>query len=141
YGGPMIVGDTQIQRYRSAMRWLTRAAGQLDEPLDIAKRLCETVTDLFDPARAAVLLHVDGRPRIVAAHGLPDPVKNDLTLEYHRGILRQFELEPVAIDVERARLDLDAIREMDLLGARIGLPILVSGRNCGALLLGDKTDG
>lgn len=141
YGGPVVAGDAQVQRYRSAMRWLTRATGQLDDPLEIAQRMCETVTDLFDTVRTAVILHVDGRPRLVAAHGIPEPLKSDLALDYHRGVLLHFELEPVALDVQTRALDVDAQREMDLLGARVALPIVVAGRNCGALMLGERADG
>ena len=130
-----------VSRHQMALRWLTRAAGQLDEPIDLTRRLCDTAIDIFDAVRGAVVLHVDGRARIVAEHGIAADLSGRLNLDYQHGLLRRFELEPTLVDRHLPGLDDEAIREMEAIGARIAVPIVVSGQTCGALLLGEKANG
>ncbi len=129
-----------VSQYQTAMRWLNRATSTLDDASQLGRVLADALTDVFDPARCAVLLDCDGTVRVAACHGISRSVAQTLRLDYSSGLMRWFEVNPYLID-RSASQSVAASKELHLLGARLGVPLLCGGRVVGALVIGDKASG
>jgi nitrogen fixation/metabolism regulation signal transduction histidine kinase len=123
------------------MRWLSRITGQIKDPLRISLGLADAVGDVFDAVRCAVLLEGAGRVRIVASCGLTDAVRDQVNLEFASGLMRWFEENPCLFDRAAAGADPRAVKEMQVLGGRLAVPLMSNGRVCGALVMGEKASG
>ncbi|MBI5092647.1 MAG: GAF domain-containing protein [Candidatus Hydrogenedentes bacterium] len=130
-----------VGRHQVALRWLGRTSGLIREPLRLSQSLVDAVLDIFDTVRSAVLLEQDGVVRVAASHGIAPEVIGSLRLSFASGLMRWFEGNPCLIDRAAHRAEFDAIKEMQLLGARLAMPLLSGGRVCGAILVGDKATG
>jgi len=111
----------------------------MKDPERLAQSLLDSVVDVFDAARCCVLLERAGNVKVVASMGIPEEVATGAQLEYSSGIMRMFEERASLIDRDSPRTDTRAAREMQVLGARLGAPLLCHGRACGAILIGDKS--
>lgn len=132
--------STIVSQYQTAMRWLNRFMSSIEDTNRLEYVLSDALVDVFDPSRCAVLLDRDGAVRIAASHGVSPNVAQTLRLEYASGLMRWFEVNPYLIDKAATR-SLSAAKEMHLLGARLGVPLLCRGRVTGALVIGDKSAG
>jgi signal transduction histidine kinase/CheY-like chemotaxis protein len=129
-----------VSQYQTAMRWLNRFMSSMEDTSRLEYVLADALVDVFDPSRCAVLLDRDGAVRVAASHGIAPGVAQMLRLEYASGLMRWFEVNPYLIDKVSAR-STSAAKELHLLGARLGVPVLCSGRVTGALVIGDKASG
>ena len=132
--------STIVSQYQTAMRWLNRFMSSMEDTSRLECVLADALVDVFDPSRCAVLLDRDGAVRIAANHGVATGVAQTLRLEYASGLMRWFEINPYLIDKAATR-SLSAAKELHLLGARLGVPLLCGGRVTGALVIGDKAAG
>jgi len=129
-----------VSQYQTAMRWLNRFMSSMEDTNRLEYVLADALIDVFDPARCAVLLDRDGAVRVAASHGVASGVAQTLRLEYASGLMRWFEINPYLIDKAGARSP-SAAKELHLLGARLGVPLLCGGRVTGALVIGEKASG
>ena len=78
---------------------------------------------------------------MVASRGIPATVSESLRLSYATGLMRWLEAHACLID-RRAVLDApDAVKELQVIGARLGAPLFKNGQVCGAVIVGDKASG
>lgn len=129
-----------INQYQTAMRWMNRFMSSMEDTGRLEYVLADALVDVFDPSRCAVLLDRDGAVRVAASHGVAAGVAQTLRLEYASGLMRWFEVNPYLIDKASAR-SASAAKELHLLGARLGVPVLCGGRVIGSLVIGDKASG
>ena len=134
-------GGGALSQYQIAMRWLSRATGLIRNPDRLSECLVESMVDTFGTVRCAILMERDGMVRIAASHGLQKAVRDDLRFGFMSGLMRWFEENQVMFDRLAVRDAAEAVREMHLTGARLGVPLLSEGRVCGALLVGEKASG
>ena len=128
-----------VGQHQMALRWLGRASAQGGGAERLAERLCDFCVDLFDTLRCYVLLEKGNDVVTVHARaGQAETVAMDLRLRYTSGIMRFFDQQGCLLDRELAAVSPDALKELQLLQARVGAPLFRAGRVCGALLLGDK---
>lgn len=130
-----------IKQHQTALRWLSRMASHLRDPERFSHSLLECVADVFDALRCAILLETDTSVRIAASMGLPDDVVYGVQLEFMSGVMRWFEERMSLIDRDAPQTPPQAAKELQILGARLGVPLMCRGRVCGAVLLGDKVSG
>ena len=130
-----------LGRHQMALRWLGRTSGLIREPLRLSQSLVDAAQDIFDAVRSAVLLEQDGGVRVAASHGIAPELIGSIRLSFATGIMRGFEENPCLLDRSMFRGESDAIKEMQLLGARLAVPLMSGGRVCGAILIGDKASG
>ena len=130
-----------IAQHQMALRWMGRAAGQAEDTPRFVQCLVDAITDIFDPARACVLLQTDGEVRVCASHGLSESVADDIRLSFAGGLMRRLEESPSLVDRDRTPLDAEVVKEMHALGGRIAAPLVSQGRACGAVVLGEKASG
>ncbi|MBI4558012.1 MAG: hypothetical protein HY706_10565 [Candidatus Hydrogenedentes bacterium] len=130
-----------LSRHQTAVRWLSRVASHIKDPFRLSQSLLDSVVDIFDVARGAVLLESNGGVRVVASQGLPPNLAESLRFGFATGLMRWFESNVRLIDRLQTRDAAGAVKEMSLLGARLGAPILCSGRVHGAVLVGEKSSG
>lgn len=130
-----------IKQHQTALRWLSRMSSHLRDPERFSHSLLECVADVFDALRCAILLETDTSVRIAASMGLPDDVVYGVQLEFMSGVMRWFEERMSLIDRDAAQTPAQAAKELQILGARLGVPLMCRGRVCGAVLLGDKVSG
>lgn len=129
-----------VSQYQTAMRWMNRFMSSMEDTDRLEYVLADALVDVFDPSRCAVLLDREESVRIAASHGVAPGVTQTLRLEYASGLMRWFEVNPYLIDKAGAR-SASAAKELHLLGARLGVPVLCGGRVTGALVIGDKASG
>lgn len=129
-----------VSQYQMAMRWMQRAMSSQDDTVRLGTVLADALQDVFDPSRCAVLLEREGVVRVAASHAVPPSVAQTLRLEFSSGLMRWFEVNPFLIEQSGAR-SASAAKELHLLGARLGVPLLCGGRVYGALIIGDKASG
>ena len=79
--------------------------------------------------------------QIVSSFGIADSVAGAMKLEFVSGLMRWFEENPFLISRDSIPTTVSAAKEMHLLGAQLGVPMLCSGRIIGAILIGDKVSG
>ena len=130
-----------IAQHRMALRWMGRAMGQAEDTPGFVESLVDAVTDIFDPARASLLLQVDGEVRVCASRGLSESVAEDIHLSFAAGLMRRLEESTSLVDRDRTPLDAEVVKEMHALGGRIAAPLVSRGRACGAIVLGEKASG
>ena len=134
-------GGMALSRHQMALRWLSRVAAFREDPLRVSRSLVESAVDLFDAVRSAVLLEQEGSVRVVASDGIPDTITAGLRLSYAGGLMRWFDEHACVIDRETAGASPEALKEMQLLSARLAAPLLRNGRVFGSILLGEKASG
>jgi nitrogen-specific signal transduction histidine kinase/DNA-binding response OmpR family regulator len=132
---------SQVVQHQTAMRWLNRLAGLMKDPERIAQSLTDAVGDVFDAIRSAVLFEEGAGVRVVASGGMAAPVPEGITLDFASGLMRWFEENPCLFDRAANPGATGAVKEIQLLGGRLGVPLVSSGRVCGALVVGDKASG
>ena len=135
------VSSDTVRQQQAALRWQGRMMGNLKSSHDVTSTLVDAALDIFDPVGLAVLLEDDGRLCVANSFGLPPSVAESVRLNVDSGIVRYFEQNRHLLDRKRGMTSETASREMQLLGARLGAPILRAGRVVGAILLGDKATG
>ena len=128
-------------RHRTALRWISRVSSYITDPLRLSSALADALTDIFGVARCAVLLDLEGVVRVTASAGLPENVCSSLKFEYVTGLMRFFEANICLADRTALQEDKTALKQFQVLGARLGAPLLQRGRLCGALLISEKSDG
>ena len=133
--------DAAISQHQMALRWFSRAAAHIENPRRLSQGLVDSVIDVFDAVRTAVLLEHEGVVRIVASHGVSSSVAESLRLTFASGLMRWFEENTCLFDRAANREAAAAIKEMQVMGARLAVPILCNGRVCGALVIGEKASG
>ena len=130
-----------VAQHQMALRWMSRNTTHLEDPARLSQGLVDAVLDIFDSARATVLLQTNGSVRSVASHGLPQSVVHPLRLTFSSGLMRWLEENACLFD-RRANPDAgDATKEMGILGARLAAPLFSGGRVCGAVTVGEKASG
>ena len=133
--------DAAISQHQMALRWFSRAAAHIENPRRLSQGLVDSVIDVFDAVRTAVLLEHEGVVRIVASHGVSSSVAESLCLTFASGLMRWFEENTCLFDRAAHREAAAAMKEMQVMGARLAVPILCNGRVCGALVIGEKASG
>lgn len=132
---------TNLGQYQRALRWLGRVGLYSEHPKDIADRVVESVTDIFDAIRCAVVLETRNAFRIVASAGVPEHLVNELRLDISSGLMNRLERIPSVFDVLTHRDSRDAAKELEVLGMRIAAPMMCGGRMFGAILIGERSSG
>jgi signal transduction histidine kinase/DNA-binding NarL/FixJ family response regulator len=131
-----------IGQHQTALRWLSRLSGHIKDPTRLCQSLIDALSDVFDAVRCAVLLEGNGSGvRVVASHGIPAPLTESLRLGYATGLMRWLEENACLTDRAELPVATDAVKEMQVTGARLAVPILLSGRVRGAILVGEKASG
>ena len=131
-----------IGQHQTALRWLSRLSGHMKAPQQLAQSLADALTDVFHAARCGVLIETETEGvRLIASVGIPDGVADSVRLDFSQGLMRWLEQHACLIDRLVNATDDDVTRELDVLGARLTAPLLVSGRVRGALVLGEKSSG
>lgn len=138
-----------LNQHQMALRWLSRLSGQAGDSERLAQSLIEATVDVFDAARSAVVLESEGLVRVVAGQGIPDSVVKGLRLSFSSGLMRWFDEHACLFDRQNIEglpqlpnsHTAMALKEMRLLNAWIGAPLLRNGQVFGALLLGEKAAG
>lgn len=135
-----------MNQHEMALRWLSRASSHSEDPERLSQNLVEAASDIFGATRCAVVLESDGLGRVVAGQGLSEHIIQPLRLSFSSGLMRWFEEHACLLDRDAAE-DLDragasgVLKEMRLLNARIGAPLLCGGQVFGAVFLGEKASG
>lgn len=131
-----------IGQHQTALRWLSRLSGHMRDPRQLAQSLADALTDVFHAARCAVLLETEDEVvRIVASAGIPEGLTDSIRFDFTEGMMRWLEQHACLLDRHAGSADANAAKELDVLGARLAAPLLVSGRVRGALVLGEKSSG
>ncbi|GMW00677.1 MAG: hypothetical protein AMXMBFR84_18140 [Candidatus Hydrogenedentota bacterium] len=136
-----ITPAAHLSQHQTALRWLGRAAGMLQDPQRLLQTLQDAVSDIFDPVRTAILLEQGGEARVAVGVGLSPALTDSLRLGFAAGLMRCFEENPCLIDRNLLPAQAPAAKHMRLLGARFGVPLLRAGRVVGAILIGEKATG
>lgn len=130
-----------IAQHQMALRWMSRTTAHAEDTSRLIDGLVDALADIFDPARACVLLQTDGAVRVRASYGIPDSVVKGLRLTFAAGLMRRLEESTSLIERDRTPLDADVLKEMLALGGRIAVPLVSQGRACGAVVVGEKASG
>lgn len=130
-----------LSRHQTALKWLSRVSGHIENQARLGESLVEAMTDTFDAARCAVLAEEEGGVRVMASSGLPVAIATSVRLAFSTGVMRFFEENACLIDRDAPRTPSAAVKEMQLLGARLGVPVICAGRVRGAILVGEKAAG
>jgi len=133
--------STVLSRHQAALRWLTRISSDFDDLDRLSRELVEAVIDIFDAARAAVLLESKGAVGIVASNGIAARVTECLRLSFASGLMRWFEENACLFDRAVNREAAAAVKEMHVIGARLAVPLIRDGCVCGAIVIGEKASG
>ena len=133
--------SSALNQHQTALRGLGRTFGHIQNPLRLGQSLVDATVDVFDAVRSAVLLEQHGHVRVVASHGLSESVASQLRLSFSSGLMRWFEENACLIDRAASRDATVAVKEMQVLGARLAVPIMARGRVCGAIAIGEKASG
>ena len=129
-----------LNQHQMALRWLGRAVHSLD-PVRLSQSLVESAGDIFNAVRSAVLLDQDGAVRVIASQGISTSITETLRLDYASGLMRWFDEYACLIDRATVQQAPSAVKEMQLLNARLAAPLLRNGRVFGAIVLGEKASG
>ncbi|MBI3118130.1 MAG: GAF domain-containing protein [Candidatus Hydrogenedentes bacterium] len=130
-----------LNQHQMALRWLSRASAQVDDVVKLAQSFVEASEDIFDAVRCAVLLEQGDCVRVVASQGISPAITEPLRLSYASGLMRWFDEFACLIDRATVQRAPDAVKELQLLNARLAAPLLRGGRVFGAIVLGDKASG
>lgn len=137
---PLILGEA-IHQHQLALRWMGRNMVYLEDTGRLAQSLVDVLIDVFDTARAGVLLQTNGTARITASDGIPLAVCQSLRLGFTTGLLRQLEQNQSIIDRETGCDGPDVLKEVQALGARLVAPLVTGGQVCGAVFMGERASG
>jgi signal transduction histidine kinase/DNA-binding NarL/FixJ family response regulator len=138
---PAAAQDNALPQHQRALRWINRMSQHMESRDRLSQGLADAMLDVFDAARCAVLLEDGGGVRIAASHGLRAHLIDSVRLEYLQGLMRWFEEHACLIDRETNPEAHEAVKEMHVLGARLGAPLFAGGRVIGALLIGENAAG
>ncbi len=130
--------EAVLGQHQVALRWLSRISSQIQDPIRLSQTLVDATTDIFDANRSAVLLENGGHVSVVACQGIPASVSSSARLGFTTGLMRWFDENECLFDRTQTGAPFDAVKEAQVLGARLAMPFLSGGRVCGALLVGDK---
>lgn len=130
-----------IGQHQMALRWVSRTSMNIEDPRRLSQSLVDSALDIFDAVRSAVLLETNGCVRVVASHGIPRNVTESLRLTFSSGIMRWFEENTCLFDRSLNRDALGAVKEMQVIGGRLAVPLLIGGRICGGFIIGEKASG
>jgi len=130
-----------IGQHQMALRWITRTSSHIEDPRRLSQSLVDSGTDIFDAVRCAVLLESGGSVRVAVSNGMPPGVVETLRLSFSTGLMRWFDQNACLFDRLSNANAQSAVKEMQLMGARLAVPLLVYGRVSGALVLGEKASG
>lgn len=131
----------ELGQHQMALRWMSRNTAYLEDPTKLCESLVDAVVDILDASRAAVLVQHNGGFRVGASHGVAAQVAQDINLSYFSGLMCRFETQPGLLDRSAPGIPYEVTKEMSAFGGRLALPLLTSGRICGALIVGDKISG
>ncbi|MBN2311368.1 MAG: GAF domain-containing protein, partial [Candidatus Hydrogenedentes bacterium] len=129
-----------VSRHQTALRWLSRTGSQIGDPAAICRSLVDALTDIFDCVRCGVLVQQGETFRLAASQGLPPGLADSIRLTCSAGLMRGFETSP-GLTERATHPDPEAAKEMQVLSARLAVPLLRGGRVSGAIVLGDKASG
>lgn len=135
------VATATLNQHQMALRGLGRTFGHIKNASRLAQSLVDSTLDVFDAVRSAILLEQHGYVRVAASHGISESLACQVRLSFSSGLMRWFEENACLIDRNLARDASAAVKEMQVLGARLAVPILARGRVCGAILIGEKASG
>ncbi len=130
-----------IIQYQMALRWMTRNTGRLEDVNRLLQSMVDALVDIFDTVRTVVLMQTNGTVKCVASHGVQQHVVQSIQLQYSVGLMRWLEENTCLFDRDVNRDATDALKEIQVLGGRLAVPLVSFGRTCGAILLGEKASG
>jgi nitrogen-specific signal transduction histidine kinase/DNA-binding response OmpR family regulator len=130
--------EAVLGQHQVALRWLSRISSQIQDPIRLSQTLVDAATDIFDAMRSAVLLESGGHVRVAACQGIPANVSASARLGFMTGLMRWFDENACLFDRLSPGAPFDAVKEAQVLGARLAMPFMCGGRVCGAILVGDK---
>lgn len=130
-----------LGQYQMALRWISRAGSYAGDLNRLSHSLAEALIDIFDTVRCAVLLEQADCVRVIAGHGLDPHVAGTLRLSYASGLMRFFDEHAALIDRQYAHDLPEAVKHMQLVGARLAVPLFRNGRVFGALAIGERASG
>lgn len=136
-----VAKSASISQHQMALRWATRTAANSQDPVHIGQGLIDCAVDVFDAARAVVLLETKGGVRVAASHGVPKDIADALVLSYTGGVMRWFESNTCLLDRRLMPESSAAAKEMQVMGGRLAVPLVTAGRVCGAFVVGEKSSG
>lgn len=130
-----------IAQHQMALRWMSRTTAHAEDTSRLIESLVDALADIFDPARACVLLQTNGEVRVRASYGISDSVVTGLRLTFADGLMRRLEESTSLIERDRTPLNVEVLKEMHALGGRLAVPLVSQGRACGAVVIGEKASG
>lgn len=133
--------QSSITQHQLALRWMSRNTSYIDDPERLLQSLLDAIIDIFDPARAGILLHNDGAVRFVRSYGIPEKVASSVQLDFTNGLMRRLESNASLVDRASSTIDVQTQKEMTALGARVAIPLLTEGRVNGVIVVGEKASG
>jgi len=142
YSRTETANTSTISQHQTALRWLSRLAGHMEDTNRLAQNLADALLDVFHTSRCAVLLEGgDGRVRIAASSGIPAAIANSVSLEFSSGLMRWFEEHARLFDRNMDTFPADAAKDLQVMGLRLSAPIMIAGHVHGALAIGEKESG
>ena len=134
-------GKAALGQHKTALRWISRTSSTSDDPICLAEGAVEAAMEIFGVVRASILLEGDDLVRVIASSGISASITGPLRLSYTSGLMRWFEENMCVCNRATGLIPPEAIKEMQLLGARVAAPIICRGIVCGAILIGEKATG
>lgn len=137
---PLSRGGT-LGQHQMALRWISRAGAYTHDLNRLSQRLAEALVDIFDTVRCAVLLDQGDCVRVVASHGLDPHLVDSLRLNYSQGLMRFFDEHAALIDRSHGHDAPEAVKHLQVIGARLAAPLFRNGRVFGAVAVGERASG
>ena len=130
-----------LGQHQMALRWISRAGAYTTDLGRLAHSLSEALVDIFDTVRCAVLLEQEDCVRVISGHGLDPRVADSLRLNYTTGLMRFFDEHASLADRAHLQDVPEVVKHMQLIGARLAVPLFRNGRVFGALAVGERASG
>lgn len=140
HAAPALRGSS-LGQHQMALRWISRAGSYASDLNRLGQSLAEALMDIFDTVRSAVLLDQGDCVRVVAGHGLEQSVVDSLRLNYTSGLMRFFDERAALLDRTHAYDAPEAVKHMQVIGARLAAPLFRNGRVFGAIAVGERASG